>query len=76
MTKPKTKLRLWLGDRKILLKDAAKLLGVSRPYMSRIAAGEASPGLPIVAAIERMTEGEVRAGDLGRKPQEEGTGRD
>jgi transcriptional regulator with XRE-family HTH domain len=52
-------LREWLDHNHMSIQDLADLAGLSRPYMSRLVAGDVHPSLAVALDVRYATRGEV-----------------
>ena len=52
-------LKEWLAHNNMSIQDLADLAGLSRPYASRIVAGDVHPSLAVALDVRYATRGEV-----------------
>lgn len=58
------KLKIWLITHKKTLGQFAEEIDYHRTYISRVCSGETKPGRKFAKAVERATNGEIKAEDL------------
>ena len=64
------KLKMWLLIQKRSMTSLAKEINYSLNYISRVCNGFVKPGRKFVELIEKATNGEIKAQDLGVDPEE------
>lgn len=60
-------LREYLFKKKITVTDFSKEINYGRTYVNEIVTGNRTPGRKLAEAIEKATNGEVKAGDFLKK---------
>ena len=52
-------MRKFLIENKLTQREAAAILGISRPHLSQVVSGSKRPSLDLAVRIERLTDGAV-----------------